>query len=156
MKARRSIEGLNIGLIVATIAISAVVWSGLPDALPVHWSGATPSSVDGYGGKVHALLFYPVILLVTYPLLLFAHKIDPDRYDRIKGTVGWALMRLAVTAFFSLDHFAYVLYLTGHPVNFIAVMRDGFLALMVLAAAGFIWQLVDGHRRPAASFDDVS
>ncbi len=153
MKLRSSIEAVNIGMILSTIVTSAMVWPGLPDRLPVHWSGVTPSSVDGYGGKVHALFFYPAILLVTYPLLLFAHKIDPDRYDRVRSSAGWALVRLAITAFFSADYFAYVLYLKRCPVNFIAVDRMGLLGLGALGAACFVWQMVQHHRRPSTLFE---
>jgi hypothetical protein len=48
-----------LGLVVSMFAIAAIVWPSLRALLPVHWTGlppAIPTRIDGYGGKVQALL----------------------------------------------------------------------------------------------------
>ncbi len=147
-KLRWSVEIPHCLIIASMFAVAAIVWRSLPDRLPVHWSGlppAIPFHPDSYGGKFHALLLWPLIALALYPLLLFAPKLSPDRYEGAEGTPGWALLRMCVTALIAANYFAFVRYAEGYPVDLQSVDRDGLLIFMTMVMVFFVWQLVRRH-----------
>ena len=103
-------------LLLTVMWLTAIlVWPTLPDLL-VHWTGLAPKipvHPDGYGGKVHALLMWPIIASALYMSLLVA----PKFFDTNLGTVGLALFRFLVTAFLGSFFFAYVLFYEGYRVD---------------------------------------
>src|SRR6266567_2498698 len=118
-RVRWVVEVPHLLLLASMFVVAAAVWPSLPSLLPVHWTGLTPAipmRVDGYGGKVQALLVWPVMATALYVLLLFAPTWS-DRYESANGTIGLALLRVSVTALVALQYFAFVLFYCGHRID---------------------------------------
>ena len=96
-----AVEVPHLALLISMFAVAAIVWPTLPALLPVHWSGlppAIPMRIDGYGGKVQALLLWPALAVGMYVLFLFAS----EHFESwpTQGTIGLALIRLGMTGIF--------------------------------------------------------
>jgi hypothetical protein len=146
-KVRWPIEIPHLLLLASMFAVAAAVWPSLPSRLPVHWTGlppAIPMRVDGYGGKVQALLTWPLIAAALYLLLLFAPQWSDDYADS-QGTIGYGLIRMSMTAFLAVEFFGFVLYYKGYPVNLDSVDRISLMVFGSVWLGYFIWGLIRPH-----------
>lgn len=143
-----ALEVPNLALLASMFAIAAIVWPSLPALLPVHWTGlppAIPMHIDGYGGKVQALLLWPTLAVGLYALLLFAPKLGQTIPEG--GTASYSIMRLIVTGFLAAQYLEYVLYYKGFAIDLNAWDRNSLIVMSIVVVAGVVWQLVSRHLR---------
>ena len=57
------------------IIAGIILWDKLPEQLPIHW-GAN-GQVDGYAGKLQAIVFGPVLIFIVYWVCILATLLDP-------------------------------------------------------------------------------
>ena len=65
-------------LIVASIAMPAWFYPGLPDRIPTHWN--FKGEVDGYGGK-WTLFIFPVMMVFMLLLFYFMPALSPRHFE---------------------------------------------------------------------------
>lgn len=70
-------ESLIVMIVLAPLVYLAVVWSSLPEAIPMHWN--IKGEVDRYGNKQELLWVFGGLQLFTYFFLLFLPKIAAKR-----------------------------------------------------------------------------
>src|SRR5947208_11744088 len=104
------VEVPHILLLTSMFVVAAMVWSSLPNVLPVHWTGlppAIPWRADGYGGKVQALLLWPTLTVAMYFLLLSAPRWS-DQYEDGEASIGFQVLRISTTALLASYYFALI------------------------------------------------
>ncbi|UTW64734.1 SdpI family protein [bacterium SCSIO 12741] len=84
----------------------ALIWSGLPESVPIHWDAE--GNIDDWGPKI-TLLLIPILLpLLTYAVFLIVPTIDPKK--KIKNMGGkFYQLRFWMTLFMSVLAL-YILY----------------------------------------------
>lgn len=72
-------------LILAAAALSAAVYSRLPDRVPIHWN--RQGIIDGYGPRALGVFLMPLVMAGMWVLMRALPKIDPRRanYARMQG-----------------------------------------------------------------------
>ena len=138
----------HLALLASMFALAALAWPALPALLPVHWTGlppAIPMHVDGYGGKVRALLLWPALAAGMYVLFLFAS----EHFESwpTQGTIELALIRLGMTVMFATTYLGYVLYYKGYGINLDVWERNQILISSSIAVGAFIWRPISSHLR---------
>lgn len=89
-------ELLMILIVAAMFVIAAMMWSRVPDVMPVHygWSG----QVDRMGDRFEGLFGLPLVALGLYGLFLLLPYIDPRRahYETFRGP--YRMLRILILA----------------------------------------------------------
>ncbi len=84
-----------LGLAGISLAVSLVVWSRVPDAMPVHWN--IDGEPDSFWPKAFGLLFFPALIVVISTLFPVIYWLDPRRehIQRSRGALGWIFLAAA-------------------------------------------------------------
>jgi uncharacterized membrane protein len=102
MKISWRTEWPSVALLAVMVLLSAIVWTAVPDRMPVHWgpSGAP----DRFGTRVEGLLIIPVVAAALYALMVVVPRFDPLRanYGRFAG--AYAGLRALVVGFLAALH----------------------------------------------------
>jgi uncharacterized membrane protein len=117
--------------IVAQLIFGAVVYSRLPDQVPIHWD--IHGQVDGTAGRLVAVLLMPAIAAGMWLLLLFLPRIDPRRaaYAVFAGT--YQVIINALMLFLTLVQTSMLGAALGWPLNMPQLIGIGVgLLFMVL------------------------
>src|SRR5689334_10626661 len=101
--------------IVAAFATSALVWTRLPDRVPVHW--AAHGTVNGYGSRFAGALMLPAAMLGLWLLLRVLPRIDPRRANYAKFADTYDLIVNSLVALFLVMHLALLASALGWPVS---------------------------------------
>lgn len=111
MRTNLRIEAVQLAIIGAMFVLAAVMWTSVPDRIPVHWS--LSGEPDRYGGKFEGLLLLPLITLGVYLLMRLLPKVDPRRanYPLFEGAYG--VIRLSVVSFQALLYGFILLWTQG-------------------------------------------
>jgi uncharacterized membrane protein len=114
-------------LIAGMFLASAVVWSMVPERVPVHWG--IDGQVDRYGGKWEGLLITPAIALGVYLLMAFLPLIDPGRANYARFKTAYLVFRIVFLIYMAVIHGAILATALGYRVD---VGRVIFLSMGVL------------------------
>ncbi len=103
---------LEILLLLAPFAALALLWSALPDRVPVHWN--LHNEIDRWEPKGFGLLFPPLLAVGMLLLLHVLPRLDPKLRQRMgdesRMPAVLAVLRVAIAAFllvvFSIQIFA--------------------------------------------------
>lgn len=101
-----------LAILSAIVVGTALVWSRVPERVPVHWD--IQGQVDRYGSKAEGLLLGPAIAIGIYLLLLVIPRIDPKRANYANFAHPYWLARLAMLIFFAALQLLLVLTMLGH------------------------------------------
>lgn len=123
-------ESLIVLIVVAPLIYLALVWNGLPEAIPMHWN--IKGEVDGYGSKQELLWVFGGLQLFTYGFLLFLPKIAA-KSNSLK-TMGSNFFKLRlITQLLLSAVFVIMLLAATNAVNIsTTVMIAALLALFML------------------------
>ena len=102
-------------LILASAAFSLVVWSRLPERMPVHWG--IHGEVNGYGSRAQGAFLLPIIMLGLWLLLRFLPRIDPRRANYAKFADTYELLVDSLVTLFAVMHVALIGAALGWPVS---------------------------------------
>ena len=129
-------EWLQILILAAPFCIAALLWTKLPDRMPIHWG--INGQMDGYASKGVATLLLPCVNLAVAVLVMILPRFDPKfaGYDDETKTSlrrTFAAMRLAITLFLSLVALAVMVTPLYPAIHALSVIFPGAgLLLMVL------------------------
>lgn len=101
---KKNLKTIIITSIVTILPMLAgfVLWNKLPEKLPTHWN--FEGEIDGWSGKLFAVIFLPLIMLGFHLICTIATSIDPKNKNfntKIFGLVLWicpVLSLLCMTA----------------------------------------------------------
>ncbi|MEX0979400.1 MAG: SdpI family protein [Pirellulales bacterium] len=123
-------ELVQLALIALMFIVAAVIWSYVPDRIPVHWN--IRGEVDGYGGRFVGLLLLPLTTLGLYALLLLLPRLDPG-YANYRAFAGaYNLIRISLVVFMAALYGVTVLAALGQPVDVGTVVTLGVGGLLVV------------------------
>ena len=125
-------------IIVAATVFSTVMYSRLPERMPVHWG--LHGDVDRYGTRAEGAFLLPGAMLLVWLLLRFLPRIDPRRANYAKFSDTYDLLVNSLVALFAIMHVAVIGTALGWPIS---------MARLVPAVVGLQF-LILGNALPRA------
>jgi uncharacterized membrane protein len=101
-------------LIVATLVFSLVMYSRLPERLPLHWS--LNGAIDRYGTRAEGAFLLPGLMILVWAFMRFVPRIDPRRANYAKFGDTYDLIVNSLLALFAVMHVALIGTALGWPV----------------------------------------
>lgn len=89
-------------LVIASLLASAVLYTRMPEQMPVHWNAA--GEVDGYGSRFTGLFLMPLVMVGIVLLLLVIPAIDPLKKNIAAFRPAYNLLFLFLTVYFAYIH----------------------------------------------------
>lgn len=116
--------------IAAAWVFSAVVYSRLPEQVPVHWDWS--GQPDRWGSRVEGAFLLPAIALVLWGLLRWLPTIDPRRanYARFGGTYDFSVN--AILTFMAGLHIVLLGTVLGWPISVERVVPGAVGVLLLI------------------------
>jgi len=121
---------LPVFLLAGTVVFSLVVYSRLPERVPVHWG--LSGEPDRYGSRLEGAFLVPAIMTVVLVLMRWLPSVDPRRANIEKFRDSYDLMVLVVMAFMAVIHVLVLGVSLGWPVNITTVVLAGVGLLFVI------------------------
>ena len=121
---------LPVFLLAGTVAFSLVVYSRLPERVPVHWG--LSGEPDRYGGRLEGAFLVPAIMALVFALMRWLPSVDPRRANIAKFRDSYDLMVLVVMAFFAVIHVLVLGVSLGWAVDITTVVLAGVGVLFVI------------------------
>ena len=125
-------EWLQILILAAPFCTAALLWTKLPDRMPIHWN--IRGEIDGYAGKQFAVLFFPILNVALVGLLAFLPRLDPKcrNYD--------AETKASIAGVFKVGRLASSLFLSALIIGiFLVALQFQFdLTRVIFGGAGLL------------------
>jgi uncharacterized membrane protein len=110
MKTSLKSEMMCIGLVLLPFIYLAIVWTELPDIVPIHWNAS--GEINGWGSKMTLLLAPFILPFLVYVLFLFIQKFGPaeklnkmgKKFAALKFILTLSMSILAVFIIYSASH----------------------------------------------------
>jgi uncharacterized membrane protein len=99
---------------VASFLGTVMIYSRLPDQMPIHWN--TLGEVDNYGGKGFSLLM-AVLPIAIYALMILLPKIDPRRENYAKHGKAYMMMQSGIVLLFVILNWVTIGFALGYDLN---------------------------------------
>lgn len=149
-------EWPSLVLLAGMLAAGALLWSHVPEQIPVHWGvDGTP---DRFGGRFEGLFVIPIIALSLYVLMSFLSLIKPSEYNRPLPQKASAKMKLLMNVFMAAVYVFAVLNARGAAIPAERFMTPA-LGFLFIALSFLIRNLppnsVAGVRIPGAMNDST-
>lgn len=106
--------------IAAMIAFTLIVYSRLPEQLPLHWN--VKGEVDGYGSRARAAWLLPALALVMWGVMRFLPTVDPRAKNYEKFGPTYDLVIDALITFLAALHVVVLGAALGWPIAVQRVM----------------------------------
>lgn len=117
-------------LIAAMIVLSIAAYPRLPDQVPMHWDAH--GNVNGYGSKLAATAFVPMLMVVVFALMRALPSIDPRRANYAKMGSAYELVVSAALTIVAVGHVMVVSPAFGWTPNLGRAMPGILGALFVV------------------------
>jgi uncharacterized membrane protein len=101
--------------LVAAFVASAIVWSRLPERVPIHWDAH--GNVDRYGSRFAGAFMLPAAILGMWVLLRALPRIDPRRANYAKFADTYDLLVNSLVALFLVMHLALLANALGWAIS---------------------------------------
>ncbi|MFP4662275.1 MAG: SdpI family protein [Halanaerobiales bacterium] len=125
-----------LALVAAMFIVSIVVYSELPEKVPMHWN--LQGEVDGYVNRFWGAFMLPLIGLGIFLLMLVTPLIDPSKKNYPKFSKIYRLFRILLIVFFAALQFIVIGVALGYSFDV------GRIIVLVLA----VFFLVFGNYMP--------
>jgi uncharacterized membrane protein len=107
-------QAFPAALVGSCVAMSAALWSRVPDRMPVHWNAA--GEVDRYGSRLEGLLVLPALAVGIWALMTALPSLDrTGNLDNSRPALN--AIRDATLAMLCVLHAAMLAIAVGSPVN---------------------------------------
>ena len=126
IRMHRSLWLTSALLVLAAFAVSALLWSRLPDPVPTHWNAA--GQVNGWMPKFPGAVFAPLMMIALLAVFAVLPVISPSgfRMERFGAVYSW--MVLGISALMLAIHVLALSAALGHDA---AIQRGLPLVLAV-------------------------
>lgn len=130
-------DKLLLVIVFISIAITLLIYGSLPSEIPSHWN--IKGEIDAYSSKLFSLLtaFLPlgILLLMTYLPL-----VDPKRAHYLQHHRAYAMIRMALVAFFLLLHWIIIFSALGYALSMARLMPLG-IGILFFIIGRFMGQI---------------
>lgn len=103
-----------MGLVVASFAMAAALYSRLPESIPTHWNAM--GEVDGFTPKPWGPFVLPLMMAGVYLLLVIVPRVSPKGYRMERFLGVFEIIQVATLAFLFLVAALVLLAGIGAPV----------------------------------------
>lgn len=132
---KRRTDWVSLSATALAFAVTALVYSRLPDPIPVHWNVA--GQPDGFAARWIGAFLLPLTAAGVYLLFELLPAIDPRRQNYEKFIETYYFLRRTIVLFMVLLH-----ALTLYAILF----GDGLLSSwLVMAAVGLMFVLIGNY-----------
>ncbi|MDD2402010.1 MAG: SdpI family protein [Clostridia bacterium] len=123
-------EWYLLAILLITFIIGIYVYPDLPTNVPSHWN--IHGEIDGWSSKTFAVIFYPLLNLILYPLMLIFPKLDPrsDNYSRFAG--AYKAIRIFLHLFLAFIYLLTLVIALGYPIKMDIIVRASISILFIL------------------------
>ncbi|AOR23788.1 SdpI family protein [Clostridium taeniosporum] len=104
----------NITLIITAFLISILLYSKLPNEMPMHWNAY--GEIDNYGPKIFAAFLPPIIMIFIWGGMLFIPKIDPKKENYNKFNTSYTIITNIIVTFFFILHIVVIITSLGYDI----------------------------------------
>lgn len=126
-KKERKNDWYLLVLIAIMFIVSFVVYSDLPDKMPIHWN--LKGEIDNYTSRFWGAFMMPLINTGILLLMLLTPLIDPRKENYRKFEGSYRVFRSILVIFFALLHFIILGYALGYNLD---IGRTIVLAIALL------------------------
>ena len=102
-------------VIVATIAFSVLVYSRLPESMPVHWK--LNGDIDRDGSRLEGAFVLPALMVVVWATMRFLPRVDPRRENYAKFADTYDLVLNSFVALLAVMQVALLGTALGWPIS---------------------------------------
>lgn len=121
---------LGFLILAGALALSAWAYPGLPDRVPTHWDMA--GHVNGYSSRLFAVGFMPVLLAITWLLVLILPAISPRGFSLGESAGAFYIAMLAVLALLFVVHWMVLRSAMTHVMPSLTLLVASIGALFVV------------------------
>lgn len=104
----------NITLIAVAFLITVLVYSKLPDKLPMHWNMA--GEIDGYGAKSFVAFMSLGLMIFMWGFMKALPKIDPRKDNYLKFEKSYDVIISALITLFFIVHIIILVSGLGYKI----------------------------------------
>ncbi len=122
---------ISLTIVIATVAISFLVYPFMPDEIPSHWNAK--GEIDGHMDKFWGLAITPIVAVPLLLLFIAIPKIDPLKENVKKFTGQYNLLINVILGFLLYMHVLIVIASLGFAFN---------MAVMILPAIGAMFYFI--------------
>lgn len=128
--------------ILVMILFSAVVYTRLPEQVPMHWG--IDGKPDRYGGRLEGTIFLPVFTLLIWLLLANIHRLDPkkENYPIFQG--AFQAIINAIIVFMGVIHVAVLGTALGWEIAVVRIISVG-MGLLFAVMGNVMGQVRPNH-----------
>jgi uncharacterized membrane protein len=123
----RNTESIALGIIILSVAVSALFYSQLPDKMASHWNAT--GDVNDYAPKFFALAIMPVLSLVLLGLFVLIPRIDPLGKNIEKFRKQYDTFVILIIAFMAYINFVTLAWNLGVKFSLIQFLVPAFAVL---------------------------
>ncbi len=116
-------------LVILSFLVGIYLYPQVPERLDSHWNAQ--GEADAQSGRLVGLFAMPVIVLVSFLILLFLPRIDPKRSNVEKFRAYYDKMVLVIVAFFMYIHLLSILWNMGWEFDFSVALIPAFFVLFL-------------------------
>ena len=138
MNKHEKLPGINpvlLGIILLSLVAGAVLYSHLPERVPVHWN--LRGEVDGYGGRFTGAFAIPLLTLGSYLAMVVTPRFDPKRANYVKFTGAYNAFMVAFVIFMLSLQTATLLFTFGYNIDIGVITQIG-MGLMFIVMGNYL------------------
>lgn len=121
---------VNLLLVFLMFSVSLLLFSKLPDLIPIHWN--IQGQIDNYSSKSIGAWLLPILTVVMLILFRVVPSFDPKKEKYRLFKKEWEIIQAGFVGFFAYLQFV-ILYISLNPgINMLPLMFIGIGSLFVL------------------------
>jgi uncharacterized membrane protein len=121
---------LELFLFIGMIAASLILWTQLPEQMPMHWN--IEGQIDNYMPKIWGAFMVPGIAILLMALFKFIPFIDPKKEKYKLFEKSWGVIQFGIYGFMAYMHFVTLYLSINQSADIVKLILPGIGVLFIL------------------------
>lgn len=117
-------------LLLATIAVSVILWPRLPDQVATHWN--VRGEPDGWSSRLWAAILGPVAVALVLGVFRFGRLVDPRRANYVRFEDTYWIVSHGVAVILAVIHAGVLADAAGLDVDVFRMTAFGIAGVLML------------------------
>ena len=126
----KKLFAIELLLLLAMIAATVILWTSLPDQMPIHWNIA--GEIDNYASKFWVAFMVPVMAIFFMLLFKVIPLIDPKKEKYKLFEKPWAAIQFGIYGFMTYMHFLTLYLSINQEADIVKFILPGIGILFIL------------------------
>lgn len=131
-------EIVSLVSVAASIAVSALCYSRLPERVISHWNFA--GQADGWSSRNFHVFFFPSMLVGMYLLFLILPSIDPKKERYVEFVKIYNIFRSMIVLIFLAIYLVATLVNIGYSIN-VGLVVPSIIGLMMIVMGNYMGKI---------------